>query len=143
MRLIKFFKISSSERQMLIMLLWNFLIFSTITRLLPIRKYTRLIGEYKNESNYKLKDKDIETIKIFRKSLKRAKRIFLIKVKCQTEAISAKRVLKKFNIPATMYLGVSRNSSENLIAHAWLKSDNKNLTGGENDNKFTVVAYYS
>jgi len=143
MKIIKFFKISSFERKILIMLLWNFFIFSIITRLFPIRKYSRFIGEYQKESNYKLKDADIEIIKNFRKSLKRAKRIFPIKVKCQTEAISAKRVLKNNNIPSTMYLGVSKNSSENLIAHAWLKVDNINLTGGKGNSKFTVVAYYS
>lgn len=63
--------------------------------------------------------------------------------KCLVQAIAAKRMLKSRKIVSTLYLGVARNHSNELKAHAWLRSGPVYLTGGRGHESFTVVATFA
>lgn len=49
--------------------------------------------------------------------------------KCLVQALIAQHLLKKHQIPSTLYLGVGKVGEE-MIAHAWLRSGEYYLTGG-------------
>lgn len=60
------------------------------------------------------------------------------------QALSAKWLLQKYNIPSTIYFGVFKSTKENkLKAHAWLKINDYVVTGAAGHQKFKVVNFYS
>jgi hypothetical protein len=65
--------------------------------------------------------------------------------KCMVQALSAKWLLKKYNIPSTIYFGVTKDEENlgKLKAHAWLKVNETFITGALGHKKFKVVNFYS
>lgn len=63
--------------------------------------------------------------------------------KCLVQAIAAKRMLQSRKIVSTLYLGVTKNKSTALEAHAWLRSGTVYVTGGQDRQDFTVVAMFA
>lgn len=61
--------------------------------------------------------------------------------KCLVRALTAKHLLKKKNLESTLYLGVGKEDSQKLIAHAWLRCGNFNVTGGDGE-EYAVVAKF-
>jgi hypothetical protein len=54
-------------------------------------------------------------------------------------------MLKRRNIPATVYLGVMKDESrpEKLAAHAWVRCGEFILTGAKGHQQYTVVSKFS
>lgn len=63
--------------------------------------------------------------------------------KCYVRALTAMFILKILRIPSTLYLGVSKNQSNSLIAHAWLRSGKEYITGGNEISNFKCISYFS
>lgn len=49
--------------------------------------------------------------------------------KCLVRALTAKKLLKHYQIPTTLYLGVRKDEEGNMLAHAWLRAGNYIVTG--------------
>ena len=62
---------------------------------------------------------------------------------CLAQAIAAKRMLQLYDIPSTLYLGVAREDSEGLEAHAWLRSGALVVTGAQEMPRFTVLSTFA
>ncbi len=60
--------------------------------------------------------------------------------KCLVRALTAQRLLKKKNIPNTLYLGVKTEDGK-MLAHAWLRTGKMYVTGG-NGEGYAMVAKY-
>ncbi|MGD8781902.1 MAG: lasso peptide biosynthesis B2 protein [Ignavibacteria bacterium] len=52
-----------------------------------------------------------------------------------------KLILKKRNIPSTLYLGVKKDDNK-MEAHAWLRIGDKIITGKNVSEDFTVISYF-
>lgn len=65
--------------------------------------------------------------------------------KCMVQALSAKWLLNKYQIPSTIYFGVVKDNQNDkkLKAHAWLKINQMIITGAKGHQKFKVVNFYS
>ncbi|EIT86523.1 hypothetical protein A374_03094 [Fictibacillus macauensis ZFHKF-1] len=63
--------------------------------------------------------------------------------KCLVRAIAGTKMLKRRGIESTLYLGTAKDEDGQLIAHAWLRSGNFILTGGDEMKKFTVVSKFA
>lgn len=59
---------------------------------------------------------------------------------CLCAALAAARMLRRRNLPATLYLGVAREEGEALRAHAWLRSGELIVTGEPGMEDFAVIA---
>lgn len=64
---------------------------------------------------------------------------------CLMQGIAGVAMLRRRRVPATLYLGVAKDttSTSGLAAHAWLRSGGTTLTGAGNQSRFTVVGTYS
>jgi hypothetical protein len=63
---------------------------------------------------------------------------------CLAQAIAAKRLLRRQQVPTTLYLGVARKKEDDgLEAHAWLRCGDFFVTGGRGHLHFTVVSYFT
>jgi hypothetical protein len=49
---------------------------------------------------------------------------------CLTRALTAKQLLDAQNIPALLCIGVAKNQDGELLAHAWVESDDVIVIGG-------------
>lgn len=63
--------------------------------------------------------------------------------KCLVKALTALMMLKKRKIPCTLYLGMAKDKSNKLSAHAWLRCGKAILLGDYERTGFTTVAYFS
>lgn len=63
--------------------------------------------------------------------------------KCLVQAITGKILLRQRRLKNTLYLGISKDQKNNLIAHAWLCSGKMVVTGGGIIDKFTVVEKFT
>ena len=62
--------------------------------------------------------------------------------KCLVRAMLTQHLLKQRNISSTLYLGVNKNQSGEMQAHAWLRCGEIFIMGGENKNDFIEVAKF-
>lgn len=63
--------------------------------------------------------------------------------KCLARAITGQIILRILHIPSTLYLGVAKDESNNMIAHAWLRSGEHIITGSFEGDQFKCVSYFS
>lgn len=62
---------------------------------------------------------------------------------CLSQAITAKIILRQYNIPTVLFLGVKNDKRQGLKAHAWLISGNLIITGNKHKSAFTSVSCFS
>jgi len=64
---------------------------------------------------------------------------------CLVQSLTASRMLKQREIPCVFYLGVIRSKNEkgNIKAHAWSKCGGSTVTGGENNDSYTILSTFS
>lgn len=60
--------------------------------------------------------------------------------KCLVRALTAQRLLKKEHISTTLYLGVKKEE-EKMVAHAWIRTGNFYVTGGDGKDYTTVARF--
>ncbi|WP_281884304.1 lasso peptide biosynthesis B2 protein [Paenibacillus sp. YYML68] len=63
--------------------------------------------------------------------------------KCLVRAITAQLLLRLVRTPSTLYLGMAKDQSEKLIAHAWLRCGEHILTGASEADNFVKVAQFA
>jgi hypothetical protein len=112
-------------------------------RWLPLRWFSHQLGAFRKESEDALQEGQEELIGKAQQALRRLKRRIPWKVKCFEEAIAVKKVLKKYGIESTLYLGVKKDEEKKLKAHAWLKAGSRVIAGEKGHQAFTVVGFYS
>jgi Transglutaminase-like superfamily len=59
---------------------------------------------------------------------------------CLEQAIAAQAMLRRRGIESTLYLGVAKDP---VVAHAWLRVGAVNVTGGEDVDRYAVVASFA
>lgn len=63
--------------------------------------------------------------------------------KCLAQAMAAKMMLKRCNVPSTLYLGLAKDADAGLSAHAWLRCGERILTGAPVHEQFTMIARFA
>jgi hypothetical protein len=61
---------------------------------------------------------------------------------CLMRALAAAALLQRRQLSGTLYLGVARDGSQGLNAHAWLQRGDLVLTGAAERDGFTAVGTY-
>jgi Transglutaminase-like superfamily/Uncharacterised nucleotidyltransferase len=62
---------------------------------------------------------------------------------CLAQALAGKYMLRRRGIASTLHLGVAKDSKTNLEAHAWLRVGDVVVAGGQDLERFTLLATYS
>ena len=106
-------------------------------------KVAKLIGEVKKETSEEITD----TEKLVAWNISRI--VYGVcnntpwESKCLVKALAAQIVLKQYKISSTLYLGVAKDETGKLIAHAWLRCGSEVVTGYNEKHKFTQVAMFA
>jgi len=139
----EYYSLNKEERKILNLTFIWLIIGFILARLVPLKWFNNLLGEYKKEISVDLDENQKQLILKFKQNNIKLKRRLPWKVKCFEEAIAAKKVLEKYHIKSTIYLGVAKKTEHKLIAHAWLKSGNLFITGKKGHKKQAIVGFYS
>lgn len=102
---------------------------------IPI-KYIFKILQHKKTKKSKI---NISTIYKIISAIKKSEYIFNWKNSCLVKAIAGKLILNSRNCNTQIYIGIKKTNNRSLTSHAWLKYNNLNLLGGQNDCSFKII----
>ena len=108
--------------------------------LLPFRLVARHLGAPRQES-----DADVTERPVLRRvawAIDAVSRRAPWRCKCLEQGIAAKMMLRRRRLANTLYLGVARGDRE-IEAHAWLRSGTMYVTGGSDNQRFSVVSTFA
>jgi hypothetical protein len=110
---------------------------------IPFRVVKRFLGTPKKDSSYEIKIEEYRRVKRIAWAVNQASKYTPWESKCLVKAITAQRMLKRYKIYSTIYLGVNKDEKNNMEAHAWLRSGSVFVTGGYEKDDFKEVAKFS
>ena len=110
---------------------------------LPLRWIAPFLGHYMRESPAIDRPEWQTTVRRVSWAVSMMSRYTPWKSNCLAQAIAAKCMLQRRQVPSTLYLGIARNTSEELDAHAWLRSGKVVVTGAPEMPRFTVVSTFA
>jgi Transglutaminase-like superfamily len=142
-KIIKFIHLPAEEKNLFFKAVRISLWVRLLILLLPSVKLQKLLGTPHKESSQAI-EKTVESvaIKIYR-NMRRSSVYLPFSEKCLVDAIVAKKMLQKYNIESTLYLGVAKDENKKLIAHAWLRYGNTFIVGKKGIGKFVQVEWYT
>jgi len=139
MKKLKLFLSLSPEMKWLFFEVYVYLAYARILKSRSFSKVSSSLGEEMKETT-----KDI-TFTNKRKLAQVSQVIGIVshytfwKSDCFVKAVAAMRILKKQNIESTLYFGIAKDETGQLMAHAWLRSGPFIVTGYEGKDQFTIV----
>lgn len=112
---------------------------------LPFKWLARTIGTHMSESGQDINVIDFRFAQIIGQAVRSAANNTPWQSVCLPQAVVGQWMLKRRNIPGTVYLGVAINKTipDKLSAHAWLRCGSAILTGADGHRQFTVVSTFS
>ena len=110
---------------------------------IPFRVLRRFLGVPKEESSYDIKIEEFRRVEKIAWAVNVASKYTPWESKCLVKAITAQRMLKRYKVYSTIYLGVNKDEKNNMGAHAWLRCGNLLVTGGHEKENFKEVAKFS
>lgn len=97
------------------------------------------LGQQKSESSHKEHSAEqLQYERLLKRLIQRIANLVPWRCVCFPQAIAAQRLLNKREIANTLYLGLKKDNAE-LKAHAWVRAGTYIVTGGANNQEFTVI----
>jgi len=140
---VRFYRKNRSEQTLFLFAYAVTACFSLIIAIVPKKYILKRIGVLGVESEVEISMVNKEMADHISKAIRRAVRFTPWNVTCLVKAVSAKYLLKRRRIVSTLYLGVAKEGSDKLTAHAWLRCGSKIVTGREEMQRFTTVAFFT
>lgn len=148
MSILKFFKKLHRNRKFLLYIFESTiaLIYSKV-----LRYFTSFEGLKKNFGHYQCESISIifqnesHVFKQIQRSIKLVVKYLPWKARCLDQALAVQWMLRRRNLDHTLYFGMVKNSvsSEQWLAHAWVRCGNCWVIGYEPHIPYTVVATYA
>ncbi|MEH7112169.1 lasso peptide biosynthesis B2 protein [Neobacillus niacini] len=142
-RKVRRFLILSSSTKKILLEAFIFLGWARILKLLPFRKIFPTLGTKLEETPYYLNETHIETLKFISNAIHIMSHYTLWESHCLVKAIAGMKMLERRQIEGTLYLGVAKDETGKMIAHAWLRCGSYYVSGFEGMEKFTVVGKFA
>lgn len=115
---------------------------------IPFKELKKHMGKVNVESSFKLDESDydlryvINDLKRFKWVIQAVSKRTPWESKCLVQALTAQYLTNKKGITSTLYLGVKRDSDNNLIAHSWIRCGDFYITGG-NGEGYAITAKFT
>jgi hypothetical protein len=122
--------------------LW--LTFVTVAvRVLPFRRLATFLGGHGQESSMAIDAAGRARARIVGQALRAARRRLPFHPSCLILAVAAMAMLRRRRQASTLYFGVADGGTEELRAHAWLRSGDVMVTGGPGRHGCVVVRQFT
>lgn len=139
----KLFRLSWSDRLLLIeALLWLVLARLAILAL-PFRWIAPHLGQHMAESAPTEAPEQADRLRRIAGAITAASRRTPWQSACLAQAMAGKMMLRRRGLHSTLYLGVVGDEDRGLSAHAWLRSGDVILTGARGMERYTVVSTFA
>lgn len=138
-KIFKFIKLTSYEKKLFLEALYYLAASRLLLIFKPFKKIAPDLGNNIDNKGCKLSEMDMEGIKNISKMIQIASKNVPWNSKCLVQAITAKAMLSRRNIPCTIYFGLAEDSENKLIAHAWVKCGEIIVTGKLGMNRFKII----
>ncbi|WP_026882526.1 lasso peptide biosynthesis B2 protein [Clostridium akagii] len=109
----------------------------------PFKKLASICGKYKEETTMEITDIEKQVVSKVAWAVGEASTRTPWESKCLVKALTAQRMLVKRKISSTVYLGLAKNENKTLLAHAWIRSGQKIITGEREMVAFKEVARFA
>jgi hypothetical protein len=119
------------------------LVAALLKTLLPMRWYARRLGELCANGVTAPVEVERERLIPVIKAVNRAVKYSPFKGKCLSQALCGLLMLRARKLPSDFYLGVNKDETGDVIAHAWLKSGKYFVTGQTGHRKYVVISVFS
>lgn len=138
----KFKKYSFKDKLLIIKAFFITGIMRIVLILVPFKILKKYIGKYNEESSLDPNRINRDTIEKIGWAVTKISRHTPWDSKCFVQALTVQRLLCDKGIESTLYLGVGKSSKKGILdAHAWIRSGDVYVTGG-NGEKFSIVARF-
>ena len=136
---------SWAERRLLLEAFTLLAVARLLVLTVPFKWLASSIGKHMSESGENVDPSELQRARMVGQAVRSAANYTPWKSVCFPQAVAAQWMLKRRHIPATLYLGLSKNEAlpQKLAAHAWLRCGGVILTGASGHRQFTVVAMFS
>jgi hypothetical protein len=139
----RFLRIKWYDKKILLEALFLTALSRIIILYIPFKKYSKHIGTYNEETPLEININDYRIIKRIGWAVNTVSELTPWDSKCLVQAMAAQRMLKSRKVCSTLYLGVNKDGSSGMQAHAWLRCGQLYVTGGYNKNEFKEVAKFA
>ncbi|MFD2699823.1 lasso peptide biosynthesis B2 protein [Paenibacillus shunpengii] len=120
-----------------------YLAYARLMNLRPFAKVAEMLNCVKDESAYD-RSPDLDPIRLsVAKAIHMTAKHTPWKSECLVTSIAGMIMLERRKIDSTLYLGVARSNSGEMVAHAWLRSGQLYVAGADGIEKYTVVGVFS
>ncbi len=147
-RLLRFLRLPDGRGLLVEAAFW-LAVFEISARGIPFRRLARWMGVHMAQTPETLPPHQQETARRIAWAVDAASRRLSYlpwRNRCLAQALTARAMLRRRNIPCTLYLGVAHDGQEGearLLAHAWLRCGSRILTGRRGMERFTVVSTFA
>jgi len=141
-RLRKFFRLPAPERLLLIRAVTLLVVVRIALWLFPFKILQQISTRFVGTSLPSSQESDISPERVVC-AVQAASR-YVPRATCLTQALAAQILLRFGGIPASVRIGVAKETAGSFEAHAWLESDGEVLMGGaESAQRYTQLLCFS
>ena len=108
--------------------------------IVPFKRIAGRIGKVHAETS--LEPLVSDGIQHVEQAIRRASRYTFHQSKCYDQALTGKLMLQRRGLPSTLYFGLSKDSTNLLKAHAWVRCGSRIITGRVGAEGYTVIVCF-
>ena len=139
MNKVKLFLLLDNASRFILVEAFIFLGWARLLKGRPFSKVAPILGQPWGETSYNSSELYMKQLKTISQAIQIMSRYTFWESECLVKSIAGMKMLERRKIESTIYLGISKDENNKLIAHAWLRSGPFILTGAKEMGKFTVV----
>ncbi len=141
--LLKFYKLTRQKKVLLMEAFVLLAIFQIILSTLEFKRIAARLGAQMQETSKDRNEKEMPLINAVGWAVNRMSKHTFWESKCLVQAMTAKYMLRRRNIKCRLYLGLARDEKQAMIAHAWLRTGDKIITGAKVKENFVTLSTFA
>lgn len=138
-----FLKLTLKEQERIIEALYYLGKYRVMIAFVPFKDIERKMGRNNYESSNEADINDYRYAKYVKSAISIAAKYCPWQCKCLVRALTAQKMMENRGVPITLYLGVKKDESDSMVAHAWTRCGTYFITGGDGKADYAVVARFS
>lgn len=107
----------------------------------PFRKLKIGLGEHNKESSSQVSREEYKVVRKVQNAVVNTSRYTPWESLCLVQSMTVQKMLTRRNISSTLYLGVNKDSNNEMRAHSWIRCGQIYVTGGNGSGYATVAKF--
>ena len=107
----------------------------------PFNKLKTKLGTYNEESAKEISKEEYKMALKIRNAVVNTSRYTPWESLCLVQSMTVQKMLERRNISSTLYLGVNKDSNNEMKAHSWIRCGQIYVTGGNGSGYATVAKF--